>query len=69
MDTIEMDGIQLLDNLTYGMDNMTELDYENIPYPAEIRCVIFIHFELLNCLKVKPIKFSIITFCHLIVFI
>ena len=29
MDTIEMDGIQLLDNLTYGMDNMTELDYEN----------------------------------------
>ena len=34
MDKIEMNGIQLLDNLSYGEDDYT-LDTKHIPYPSE----------------------------------
>ena len=34
MDNIEMDGIQLLDNFSYGADDYT-LDTKDIPYPSE----------------------------------
>ena len=54
MDRIEIDGIQLVDNLTYGSEfygmNMTELNYENISYPADIRLVILANRNcILNC--------------------